>query len=454
MELLDQLFRSPEVEKSFSSRACLQGMLDFEAALARAEARAGVIASSAAKAIAAKCKAELFDAAAIAQSAKLAGNLAIPLVKALTTQVASSDKDAARYVHWGATSQDVIDTGLVLQLRDALKFIDADLGRVIRALENLAVAHRSTITVGRTWMQQALPTTFGAKVASWLDALQRSAGRIPETRQRALVLQFGGAVGTRAALGGRGAEVAKILSEELQLGLPPVPWHSGRDRVAEVATTLGLCVGTLGKIARDISLLAQTEIGEVAEPSGDGRGGSSTMPHKRNPVTTAVVLSAAMRVPGLVNTMLSAMVQEHERGLGGWHAEWETLPEIVGLTAGALHQMAEMLPRLEVDTDRMRQNLEATRGLIYAEAVSMALAEKIGKSEAHRLVEAAAGRALKQRRYFREILADDSQVTKHVTPGALAELFEPQNYLGEAEAFVDRVVGERNKDVAPQKRRS
>jgi 3-carboxy-cis,cis-muconate cycloisomerase len=454
MELLDQLFRSPEVEKSFSSRACLQGMLDFEAALARAEARVGVIPTSAAKSIAAKCKAELFDAAAIAQGAKLAGNLAIPLVKALTAQVAASDKDAARYVHWGATSQDAIDTGLVLQLRDALKFIDADLGRVIRALENLAVAHRSTITVGRTWMQQALPTTFGAKVAVWLDALHRSAGRLPETRQRALVLQFGGAVGTRAALGGRGAEVAKILSEELQLGLLPLPWHSGRDRVAEVATTLGLCVGTLGKIARDIALLAQTEIGEVAEPSGDGRGGSSTMPHKRNPVTAAVVLSAATRVPGLVSTMLSAMVQEHERGLGGWHAEWETLPEIVRLAAGALYDMAEMLPRMEVDTERMRQNLEATRGLIYAEAVSMALAEKIGKAEAYKLIEAASGRALKQKRHFRDILSEDSQVTKHLTAGALAELFEAGNYLGEAETFVDRVVAQKVKEGVPQKRRS
>jgi len=452
MELLDQLFRSPEVEISFSTRACLQGMLDFEGALARSEAKAGVIPSSAARAIAAKCKAELFDAPAVAQGAARSGNLAIPLVKALTAQVAATDKDAARYVHWGATSQDVIDTGLVLQLRDALKLIDADLAREMRTLGDLAVAHRSTITVGRTWMQQALPTTFGAKVAVWLDALRRSAGRLPEMRQRALVLQFGGAVGTRAALGGKGAEVAKLLSEDLQLGLPPVPWHTGRDRFAEVATTLGLCVGTLSKIARDIALLAQTEIGELAEPSGDGRGGSSTMPHKRNPVTSAIVLSAAARVPGLVSTMLSAMTQENERGLGGWHAEWEALSDIVRLTGGALHHMAEMLPRLEVDTERMRANLEATHGLIYAEAVSMALAEKIGKSEAHKLVEAACARVLKQRRHFREILSDDSQITKHLTPGALAELFEPANYLGEAETLVDRVVEQKMEAAAPPKR--
>jgi 3-carboxy-cis,cis-muconate cycloisomerase len=285
MELLDHLFRSQDVEKVFSSRACLQGMLDFEAALARAEAKAGVTPSSAARAIAAKCKAELFDSGAIAKGAALSGNLAIPLVKALTAQVAQTDKDAARYVHWGATSQDAIDTGLVLQLREALKFIGADLASVIHTLEDLATSHRSTITVGRTWMQQALPTTFGAKVALWVDSLQRSASRLTEMRQRALVVQFGGAVGTRAALGEKGAEVAKLLSEDLQLGLPPVPWHTDRDRIGEVATTLGLCVGTLGKIARDIAVLAQTEIGELAEPPGDGRGASSTMPHKRNPVT-------------------------------------------------------------------------------------------------------------------------------------------------------------------------
>jgi 3-carboxy-cis,cis-muconate cycloisomerase len=440
MELFDHLFRSEEVENIFSSRACLQGMLDFEAALGRAEARAGVIPSSAATAIAATCKAGLFDGAALADGAKLAGNLAIPLVKALTVAVAQTDRDAARYVHWGATSQDAIDTGLVLQLREALKSIAKDLDRLATGLSKLAAKHRSTIVVGRTWMQQALPTTFGAKVAGWLDALGRHSERLQQTQRRALVLQFGGAVGTRAALGERGSEVAENLAEELRLELPELPWHSHRDRVTEVATTLGLCVGTLGKIARDIALHSQTEIGEVSEPSGPDRGGSSTMPHKRNPVTSALVLSAATRVPGLVSTMLSAMPQEQERGLGGWHSEWETLPDIVRLTAGALHQMTETAPRLEIDPERMKQNLEATRGLIYAEAVTMALAKEIGKADAHQLVEAASGRAIKQKRHFREILSDDSQISKHISKRALAELFDPHNYLGEAEAFVDKVV--------------
>jgi 3-carboxy-cis,cis-muconate cycloisomerase len=446
MGLLDQLFRSPEVEKVFSSQACLQGMLDFEAALARAEARAGVIPSPAATSITAKCKTQLVDVAAITQGATLVGNVAIPLVKALTALVAQSDKDAARYVHWGATSQDAIDTGLVLQLREALAFIGSDLQQLASGLAELATRHRSTVVVGRTWMQQALPTTFGAKVAGWLDAVERHRERLRETQRRALVLQFGGAVGTRAALGGRGADVAKNLAEELRLELPEVPWHSHRDRVAEVATTLGLCVGTLGKIARDIALHAQTEIGEVAEPASEGRGGSSTMPHKRNPVTCAAVLATATRVPGLVSTMLSAMVQEQERGLGGWPAEWETLPEIVRLTAGAARQMVETAPHLEIDAERMMHNLEATRGLIYAEAVSMTLAEKIGKAEAHKLVEAAATRAVKQKRHFREVLREDMQISKHMTTGALAELFEPSNYLGEAEAFVERVVSRIDRD--------
>jgi 3-carboxy-cis,cis-muconate cycloisomerase len=440
MQLFDDLFRSEEVEKALSDRACLQGLLDFEAGLARAEAGAGVIPSSAAAAIAAKCKAEWFDVAELARGAKLAGNVAIPLVKALTKVVAEGDKDAARYVHWGATSQDAIDTGFVLQLRQALQSVGNDLDRLAAALAALATRHRSTIVVGRTWMQQALPTTFGMKVAGWLDAIDRHRGRLRETRRRALVLQLGGAVGTLAALGGRGAEVAKHLAEELALGLPEIPWHSHRDRLAEVATTLGLCVGTLGKIAKDISLHSQTEVAEVLEPAEKGRGGSSTMPHKRNPVASAVVLSAAVRVPALVGTMLSAMVQEHERGLGGWHAEWETLPEIVSLSAGALHQMTELVPRLEIDAERMRENLASTRGLIFAEAVTMALAEKLGKAAAHEVVEQACTTARREKRLLRDVVLGDERVTAHVSAEDVDRLFDARKYLGLAEAFVDRVM--------------
>jgi 3-carboxy-cis,cis-muconate cycloisomerase len=440
MQLLNSLFRSEEVEKALSDRACLQGMLDFEAGLARAEARVGVIPSSAAVAIAAKCEAELFDVAELARGAKLAGNIAIPLVKALTALVARSDSDAARYVHWGATSQDAIDTGCVLQLRQALKIIKGDLDRLGGGLAELAIKHRSTIVVGRTWMQQALPTTFGAKVAGWLDAVDRHRERLGEAYRRVLVLQFGGAVGTLAALGRRGADVGGNLAEELALGLPEIPWHSHRDRVAEIATTLGLCVGTLGKIAKDISLHSQTEVAEVFEPAEKGRGGSSTMPHKRNPVASAAVLSAAVRVPGLVSTMLTSMVQEHERGLGGWHAEWETLPEIVSLSAGALGQMAEVVPKLEIDAERMRENLECTRGLIFAEAVSMALAEKMGKAAAHEFVEVACQKARSEKRHLRDVILSDARAKAHLSVADVDGLFDPEKYLGVANVFVDRVV--------------
>jgi 3-carboxy-cis,cis-muconate cycloisomerase len=440
MELFDSLFRSEDIEKVLSDRSCLQGMLDFEAALARAEARAGVIPSSAAAAIAAQCKADLFDIEELSRGAKLSGNVAIPLVKALTALVGRDNKDAARYVHWGATSQDAIDTGCVLQLHQALKVVASDLDRLEQGLAELATKHRSTIVVGRTWMQQALPTTFGMKVAGWLDAVDRRRERLRETQCRAVVLQFGGAVGTLAALGNRGPEVAKLLAQDLALELPEIPWHSHRDRMAEVATTLGLCVGTLGKIAKDISLHSQTEVAEVFEPSEKGRGGSSTMPHKRNPVTSAVVLSAATRIPGLVSTMLTAMTQEHERGLGGWHAEWETLPEIVSLSAGALHQMAEIVPKLEIDAERMKANLEATHGLIFAEAIAMALAAKMGKVAAHEVVESACERAWKEKRHLRDVIFSDDQVKTHLSSDDLDGLFDPRRYLGAAEEFVDRVV--------------
>ena len=451
MRLLDALFRSEEVERVLSDRARLQGMLDFEAALARAEARAGVIPPAAAEAIAAKCKAEFFDVDALALAAKSAGNVAIPLIKELTRLVAAADKDVARYVHWGATSQDAIDTGLVLQLREALRLIGSDLDRLCESLAELATKHRSTLMVARTWMQQALPTTFGFEVAGWLDALSRARLRLRETERRAIALQFGGAVGTLAALGTKGQEVARTLAAELHLPLPSIPWHAQRDRMTELAAVLGVCAGTLGKIARDISLHAQTEVAEVFEPGGEGRGGSSTMPHKRNPVTCATVLAAALRVPGLVSTMLTAMPQEHERGLGGWHAEWETLPEIVSLTAGALHHLTEIVPHLEIDAAKMGENLELTHGLIYAEAVSMALSGKLGRAKAHELLETASRRAHREKRHLRDALAQDSQVNAHLSPKELEDLFDPRKYLGAAEAFVDWVVAESRSKPAARK---
>jgi 3-carboxy-cis,cis-muconate cycloisomerase len=446
--LLGPLFCPDAMQEIFSDRARVQGMLDFEAALARAEAHADVIPAAAATAIGLQCRAERFDIGALALASAPAGNPAIPLVKALTALVAKENAEAARYVHWGATSQDVMDTGLVLQMRAAFDVFDKDLAALSGALAELAGKNARLPLAGRTWLQQALPITFGLKAAGWLGSVERDRQRLCEIRPRALALQFGGAAGTLAALGTRGADVATALAKDLHLALPDLPWHAQRDRLAEVATTLGLLTGSLGKMARDVSLLMQTEVGEAFEPAGkpgEKRGGSSTMPQKRNPVSCAIALSAAVRVPALVSTMLTAMVQEHERGLGGWHAEWETLPEIFSLAAGALAAMAQVMSGLELDPERMAQNLDATRGLILAEAVTMALAAHLGKEPAHALVEEACRTAIIGKRHLRDVLAEDSRVKAHLSAADLTRLLDPSNYTGLAETFVQRVLAARTR---------
>ena len=440
MALLDSLFRVEEAEAALTDRARLQGMLDFEAALARAEATCGVIPKDAAAAIASKCDAAMFDFTALQINAADAGNLAIPMLQQLTALVAADDVTAAGFVHWGATSQDAIDTGFVLQARVVLEGMSREIEQLCQAMAKLADAHRGTVMVGRSWMQHATPTTFGAKVAGWLDALLRHRERWNESRRRFLTLQFGGAVGNLSALGNRGDSVAETLAIELGLGLPRLAWHSQRDRFAELATTMGLLTGTLGKIARDISLHAQTEIGELREAAARGRGGSSSMPHKQNPVSCAVILAAALRVPGLVSTVLTAMVQEDERGLGGWQAEWETLPELLRLSAGALHHLRVALPGLEVDATRMENNLEITRGLIYAEAVTMALAAKIGKKEARQVVEQACARTSASQEHLRDVLLRAPRVSELFSVAEISRLFEAREQLGNSNAVIDRVL--------------
>ena len=441
--LLDALFTTAPMREVFSERARLQGLLDFEAALARAEARAGVIPDAAVPPITSQCRAELFDLAELARGAALSGNTAIPVVNALTAKVARLDGGAARFVHFGATSQDAMDTGLVLQLRAAFDLLEVDLARLAAALRRLAEAHRRTPLAGRSWLQQAQPITFGLKVGGWWSAVERHRDRFREVRPRLLSVELGGAVGTLEAFGEKGLEVASALARELSLALPDLPWHAERDRVAEAATTLGLLVGTLGKIARDVSLLMQSEVAEAFEPAEPGRGGSSSMPHKRNPVSSAVALAAAVRVPGLVATMLSAMVQEHERGLGGWHAEWETLPEIARLAAGALAHMADVLEKLEVDPGRMARNLEVTGGAIKAAAVSLALAPALGKKAAHELLEEASRRAARERRPLREVLGEDQEVQSRLSPSDLDRLFDPLGGVGQAVELLERALATR-----------
>jgi 3-carboxy-cis,cis-muconate cycloisomerase len=438
--LLDRLFTTDAMRDVFCDRRYVQSMLDFELGLARALVRTGIAPSSALPAIESSCDTSLFDFETLSVEAASAGNLAIPLVKQLTALVGKADPQAMRFVHWGATSQDVIDTGLVLQLRDAFDIFDADLVAMAAALAKLAREHRSTLLPGRTFLQHAAPVTFGFKVAGWLTAIQRHRERLRQTRARTLVLQFGGAVGTLAAFGEKGSAVAEALASELKLTRSDLSWHTHRDSFAEVATMLGLLTGTLGKIARDLSLLTQTEVGEVLEPAGSGRGGSSTMPHKRNPVGAAVALAAATRVPALVATMLSAMVQEHERGLGGWHAEWQTLPEICLLCSGALSHLTLVVASPEIFTEKMRADLELTRGLILSEAVSMALAAHIGKHAAHEIMERASRRTIESGAQLGEVLLADPEVARHISSDEIRRLLDPANYIGRALEDVDRVL--------------
>lgn len=441
-QLFDAYFTAPAMREIFSDRGRVQGMLDFEAALARAEAAVGVIPAVAVAPIEMACQAERYDFAALAEAIGSAGNSAIPLVKALGKVIASGVAEAERYVHLGATSQDAMDTGLVLQLRDALALIEDELAQLTDVLAKQASAHADTPLAGRTWLQHATPVTLGMKIAGWLGALDRSRQRLAELKPRLLTLQFGGASGTLAALGDKALPIAEALADQLKLGLPEQPWHTQRDRLVEFASVLGLVAGSLGKIGRDVSLLMQTEAGEVFEPSAPGKGGSSTMPHKRNPVGAAVLIGAATRVPGLIATLYSAMPQEHERSLGLWHAEWETLPEICCLVSGALRQARIIAEGLEVDAERMRRNLDLTQGLVLAEAVSIVLAQRLGRDHAHHLLETCCKRAVAEQRHLRAVLGDDAQVSAELSAEELDRLLDPANYLGQAKAWVERAVAE------------
>lgn len=425
--------------RALTMEARVQRMLAVEAALVRAEAQAGIVPEPAAAAIERAARVERFDVRTLETEAERAGNLAIPLVKQLTLVVREDAGDAARYVHWGATSQDIIDTGLVLQLRDAVPPVIADLRRALHAAAGHARRQAETPMSGRTWLQQATPITFGLKAAGWTDALHRSAGSLSRALDDALVLQFGGASGTLAALGSDALRVADALAAILRLPRPPIPWHAHRERLAALSCALGVACGTLGKIGRDVALLSQTEVQETAEAAGEA-GGSSTMPQKRNPVKPARMLSAALRAPGLVSTMLGAMVQEHERGLGGWQAEWETLPELVRVAADAATAAADMLEGLTVDPRKMQAGLELTGGLVMAEAVAMRLARHVGKQEAHTLVEEAARRATSEGRSFASVLAGDSAVTRWLDRDAISEVLTPANYLGATPQFIADVL--------------
>ena len=441
-QLFDAYFTQPAMREVFSDHGRVQGMLDFEAALARAEASIGLIPAEVVADIEAACRAELFDFDELAIAVVNAGNSAIPLVKALGKQIAARNRVAERYVHMAATSQDAMDSGLILQLRQAVQLLEIDLGNLADSLAQQARRYALTPLAGRTWLQQATPVTLGMKIAGWLGAVTRHRQRLMDIKPRLLSLQFGGASGTLAALGDQGFAVAEALARDLQLTLPEQPWHTHRDRLVEFASLLGMIAGSLGKVGRDISLLMQTEVGELFEPAAAGKGGSSTMPHKRNPVGAAVMIGASVRAPGLVATMFAAMAQEHERSLGLWHAEWETLPELCCLVSGSLQQALQVIPELEVDTARMLENLDSTKGLVLAEAVSIALAKRLGRDAAHHLIEQCCRSAVEQDSHLRQVLGQHPQVSAELSTAELDQLLDPANYLGQAGRWVERAVAE------------
>jgi 3-carboxy-cis,cis-muconate cycloisomerase len=442
--LIESLATTDPLADLFSDRSLIQAMLDFEAALARAEAGCGVVPQAAADAIAATAKAGAFDAAALAHDSLRAGTYGLPLAKALTERVRASNPDAARFVHWGATSQDVADTALVLLLKQARSLVEADLTRVQRALRHLAEQHGKTPMLGRTLMQAAPPVTFGLKAAGWLGAMVRDRRRLNAAFDEALVVQFGGASGTLAALGERGPAVGRALAKELGLTYPEAPWHAQRDRLAALVCACGILTGSLGKMARDISLLMQGEVAEAAEPGGDGRGGSSTMPQKRNPIACALALAAANRVPGLVCAFLSGMVQEHERGVGGWQAEWPTVAGVIQATGLAVASMTEVSEGLTVDEARMRANIQSTRGAVFAEKAMMLLGERLGRDVAHKLLEEATRKSAAQGLRLADVLAEMPEVKNHIEPAVLQQLEAPEHYLGAAEEFRTGLLGKRN----------
>jgi 3-carboxy-cis,cis-muconate cycloisomerase len=401
-----------------------------------------------AMAIAEHCDFTAYDPVALGRAATLAGNPAIPLVKALTERVATTSPAAARWVHYGATSQDVIDSGREYQFERGVETLLWRLDRIIPALSELAQKHRHTPMIGRTFLQQAVPISFGVKAALWLDPLTESRARLGAEKP---ALQFAGAAGTLASLGGDAARVQQAFQSLSDAGAATlIPWHTQRHRLVRLATELGILAGNLGKIAQDVALMAQTEIGELAEPEAPGKGGSSAMPHKRNPVLCTLILAAAKRAPGLVSTMLSAMPQEHERAMGGWHAEWPTMAELFMVAGSALNHAVTLILGLQVFPQRMRRNLDLTNGLVMAERVSLALAGTIGRSEAHHLLEEASRSCVASGRHLKEVLAENPVLAGELGPEELDRLFDPATYRGASDAIIDRILARSEQRPDPQ----
>ena len=434
--LFRDAFGTAAMRTLFSDQALIQRYIDVEVALAKAEARVGVIPAEAAVIIARESTIDRIDFEHMRHETDIVGYPILPLVH----QLVGMCGEAGRYVHWGATTQDIMDTAVALQVRDALDIVGEDVRVLRKTLADLALKHRDTPMAGRTHLQQALPITFGYKAAIWLAMFDRHQQRLSELRPRVAVVGFGGAAGTLASLGEKGFEVQRALAEELNLGVPATTWHVARDGFAEAINLLALITGSLGKIALDIMIMASTEFGEVYEPFVKGRGASSTMPQKRNPISSELMLAASKAVRQHAGLMVDAMVQDFERATGPWHAEWIAIPESFILTAGALHQAKFALGGLIVDTQRMKVNLGISKGLIVAEAVMMGMAPFIGRQQAHDIVYDACRSANENGSSLADALAAMPEVMKHFDRATIDRLTDPENYLGLAPQMVDRAI--------------
>lgn len=429
-------FGTPAMRAVFSDETLAERYVEVEVALAQAEAKVGVVPAAAAEAIAKRAKGLKLDLAQLKAETDIVG---YPIV-GIVHQLAKGVGDAGGYVHWGATTQDIMDTATVLQVRDALALVEADLASLDATISSLAAKYRDTVMAGRTHLQHALPVTFGFKAAVWLSMIRRHRERLEQLKPRVLVVQFSGAAGTLASLGDDGLKVQAALADELGLAQPDITWHVARDGIAEVGAFLGLVTGSLSKIAVDVMLMMQTEIGEVFEPFVKGRGASSTMPQKRNPISCEMIVALAKTTRAQVGLLLDAMATDHERATGPWHLEWIALPEAFLATAGALHQARFMLEGLIVEPEAMRRNLDITGGLIVAEAVMMALAPHTGRGEAHDLVYVACRSALEQGTPLIDQLRRMPEVTQHFDEAGLQRLVDPAGYLGTAREMVDRLL--------------
>jgi 3-carboxy-cis,cis-muconate cycloisomerase len=430
-------FSTPAMRRIFSDEARVQYYLDIEAALARAQARLGIIPAEAAEEICRHCDAAEYDMALLKKQTERIGYPVLPVVQQL---VGLCRDGLGEWCHWGATTQDITDTATVLQIRDALTLVEQDLQAIAGSLAGLAAKYRDTPMAGRSNLQQATPITFGYKCAVLLAGFQRHLQRLQELRPRLLVGEFSGATGTLASLGAEGLKVQEGLMTELGLGQPEIAWHTMRDRIAEVGCFLGLVTGTLGKISMDVKLMMQTEVEEVYEPFAEGRGSSSTMPQKRNPISSNYIHACVSMVRQNVAALLDAMVEDHERSTGPWEIEWIAVPEIFCLSAGALAQARFLVGGLQVDPARMRANLDLTKGLVVSEAVMMGLGPALGRQRAHDLVYDICRGVIAGKGTFLDLLADHPEIRPHMGREQLAGFLDPANYCGLAGEMVDRVL--------------